>query len=582
MLIKEKMDAVRSQVKYRRIGWILSVCFPVYLVLCTELNQSGSFSSVGKLVFQTPSIFLFDILFTAFLFWMIGLLVKRIFISGIITGVLYFGLSCVDFYRFENSGQHFTMADISTVGYISNVTQFATLRLYWFMFAIFFALAAYVAVLWLLDVRISWKWYRRLPVAAVMLVLAVIFFLFPAVSRPVFSLFGVNHHPSSNNFVLNEKFDDNQMIAFLVENTTDLIDTMRIQEPENYSEEAVDSTEIEANASVSQKPNVITIMSESYTDFRAFPELGISDNYYKNFDQFCEEGFSQKAVVPTFGGYTVKSEFELLFGLPLKSIKGRSDPQSVIQENVMQTTVARQYKEEGYSTCYIHPYIGKFYDRSELLPYYGFDKIYFQDSLKMDGNLFHGYADDRVTYDKAICQIEEEENPVYIHITTMQNHMPYDKEQGQSQMNYYLDGIANTDKRLGELHEALSNLDEPTIVLFVGDHFPLFTDENNVYEQLGINGKTSLEVYKQSYFIWSNYDLNYTNAPDEMLSLFYLPYVVMDLAGLPENEISATVKEQMESTPIYSMEYTPDLKNETLDLLTYDLILGNQYAAKRK
>lgn len=248
----------------------------------------------------------------------------------------------------------------------------------------------------------------------------------------------------------------------------------------------------------------------------------------------------------------------------------------------MQTTVARQYKEEGYSTCYIHPYIGKFYDRSELLPYYGFDKIYFQDSLKMDGNLFHGYADDRVTYDKAICQIEEEENPVYIHITTMQNHMPYDKEQGQSQMNYYLDGIANTDKRLGELHEALSNLDEPTIVLFVGDHFPLFTDENNVYEQLGINGKTSLEVYKQSYFIWSNYDLNYTNAPDEMLSLFYLPYVVMDLAGLPENEISATVKEQMESTPIYSMEYTPDLKNETLDLLTYDLILGNQYAAKRK
>jgi phosphoglycerol transferase MdoB-like AlkP superfamily enzyme len=579
MLLKERIDAIRSQTNYQKIGWILSACFPVCLVLFTELNQSGSFLTLGKLIFHTPSIFLFDILFTSFLFWFFSLLFRRTFISGIITGVLYFALSCVEFYRFENSGQHFTLADISTVGYISNVTQFATLRLYWFMFAIFFLLAAYVALLWILGTKISWKWSKRLPVSGIMLVLGIVFFLFPAVSKPVFSLFSVNHTSSSNNFVLNEKFDDNQMIAFLVENATDLIDTVRIQEPDNYSEESVDSTEVEANTTVSQKPNVITVMSESYTDFREFPKLGISNDYYKNFDKFSQEGFSQKAVVPTFGGYTVKSEFELLFGLPIKSLKGRSDPQSVIQENVMQTTIARQYKEAGYSTCYIHPYIGEFYDRSKLLPYYGFDKIYFEDSLKMDGNLFHGYADDRVTYDQAVRQIEEEENPVYIHITTMQNHMPYDKEEGQLQINYYLDGIANTDKRLGELYEALKNLDEPTILLFVGDHFPLFTDENNVYEQLGINGKTSLEVYKQPYFIWSNYDLDTSSAPKELVSLFYLPYVVMDLAGLPDNEVSATVKAQMESTPIYSMEYTPDLKNTALDLLTYDLILGDQYAA---
>lgn len=580
MLIKEKIDVIRSQKKTQIFGWIMAAFFPIYLVLLTELNQSGSFSTLGKLIFHTPSIFLFDILFTAFLFWLFVFLFRWIYISGIITGVLYFALSCVEFYRFENSGQHFTLADISTVGYISNVTQFATIRLYWFMFAIFFLLAIYVVGMWLLGVKIPFKWQVRTSVSAGMFLLAVVFFLFPVISKPIFSLFGINHDSSSNNFVLNEKFDDNQMIAFLVENTTDLIDTIWIREPDNYSEETVDSTEVQANATTSQKPNVITIMSESYTDFREFPELGISNDYYKNFDKFCREGFTQKTVVPTFGGYTVKSEFELLFGLPIKSLKGRSDPQSVIQENEMQTTIARQYKEDGYSTCYIHPYFGSFYDRSELLPYYGFDKIYFEDSLNVDENLFHGYADDCVTYEKAISQIEEEENPVYVHITTMQNHMPYDKEEGELQINYYLDGIANTDKRLGELYDTLTELDEPTIVLFVGDHFPLFTDENNVYEQLGINGKTSLEVYKQPYFIWSNYDLDYSDAPDQMVSLFYLPYIVMELADLSENEVSATVKEQMSSTPIYSMEYTPDLTNETLDLLTYDLILGDQYAAQ--
>jgi len=68
----------------------------------------------------------------------------------------------------------------------------------------------------------------------------------------------------------------------------------------------------------------------------------------------------------------------------------------------------------------------------------------------------------------------------------MQNHMPYNLNPDQTQLDYYMDGIKNTDVRMGELMEELKKFgSKPTVVMMVGDHFPFFTEENSAYDLLG-------------------------------------------------------------------------------------------------
>ena len=69
--------------------------------------------------------------------------------------------------------------------------------------------------------------------------IAVLFVLFPGFSSTVYDVFGIEHGGINNNFVQEEKFEQNSMIAFLVENLSDVIQTTNIQAPDNYSEESI-------------------------------------------------------------------------------------------------------------------------------------------------------------------------------------------------------------------------------------------------------------------------------------------------------------------------------------------------------
>lgn len=574
--MRQKIEALRAWKGSSKFGLALMLLCPLFVVLMTEINQKGSFAIVGTLFTQTPSIVLFDFLFVSVIFYFILLLCKNAFISGTVTGLAMYILSCVEFYRYKASGAHFTMGDFSLFTNVGDVAEFAGIQIYPMLVVMLLLLALYLTAMFIFNVKFTLKWKQVIPACSTMLAGMVAFFIVPTVSNPIFDVFGVNHRGPSNNFVLEEKFEDNGMIAFLVENITDTIDTTNIKTPENYSPQSIQTMAVDLKqATPKVKPNVIMIMSESYTDFRIMDNaLGISDDYYTNIDKLSEEGYRGTAFVPTFGGYTVKTEFELLFGLPIKALNGTQAPQSLIGEGE-QTTIASYYKSQGYSTSYMHPYTREFYDRGELYPRYGFDNCYFQEEIL--GADFRKYRDDGVVFDKAIEQIKADENPSYIHITTMQNHMPYNLNPDQTQLDYYMDGIKNTDVRMGELMENLKNLDEPTVIMMVGDHFPFFTEENNAYDRLGINAQNCQELYEKAYFIWSNYELDYSTIKDETVSTFYLPYVLIDLLDLPENEIVGVMNEQMKVDPIYTMEYDETTRNETLDTLTYDLILGDKY-----
>jgi phosphoglycerol transferase MdoB-like AlkP superfamily enzyme len=577
-MIKRVLSRIREWNQGKYVGWILLGIFPFYLVFMTELNQCGSLDTVIERFLNTPTIFIFDVILIGLLFWLIQVLVKRAFVSGLILGGLLYILSCVEFYRYRASGAHFTFNDLSIVTNVGDVMQFADIQIYLFQIILFVSWLLYCAIFWALDTKTVFpKKYRVIQCSAVVCFF-VFFFLFSGFSSRVYQVFQVEYGGVNNNFVLSEKFEKNGMIAFLIENLTDMIQNGYVQQPQDYSEDTMNTLSAETPVAAVQdpvKPNVITIMSESYADFRIFDQLQISDDFYQNFDRFCNEGYSGKAVVPTFGGYTVRTEFELIFGLPIKSLNSTSAPQKMISEQE-QTTIPSFYQSVGYTTTYIHPYTSDFYDRGKLYPYYGFDNLYFDESFA-SAEYYRDYVDDAEVFEKAVEQIKEDDDPSYIHITTMQNHMPYGSDT-QSQMDYYMDGIAHTDLALGELMDALEQLDEPTVVLFIGDHFPFFNDENNVYEQLGIDRYNCLDLYEQTYFVWSNYDLDFDTLGHKQVSSFYLPYLVIDAIGLEQSDLVRTMLEQLEVDDVYTEEMKPHYSNEVLDTVTYDLILGDQYS----
>lgn len=575
--MREKLQQFRNSRAGRIAAIVAAVLFPICLVLMAEVNQSGDWGTIVQLILETPRIFLFDIGAVSVSFWLIGLLCRRAAFSAVINSFFWYAISCVEFYRYRASGSHFTLYDLSVMTNVGDVMKFAEIELFPFQFITLGVLILYCALLFVTDLRVTLPKRQLISACSATLAMSLLFFFVPGVSSAVYGLCGVEYGGLNNSFVQQEKFEKNQMIAFLVENLSDVVQTTRVQEPENYSEESIEVLGTEAVAQPQQtsvKPNIITIMSESYADFREFEDLELEE-YYQNFDRFRSEGFAGDAIVPTFGGYTVRTEFELLFGLPIKSLNGTVAPQNMISEEE-QTTVPSYYRSQGYTTTYIHPYTSELYRRAELYPYYGFDRVYFEDSFS-NASYYHGYIDDETAFGKAVDQILADEKPSYIHITTMQNHMPYGGDE-EEQFSYYMDGIGHTDEALGSLMEQLEQVDEPTIVLFVGDHFPGFTGEDTIYDQLGIDAKNCRQMYRQHYFVWSNYDFSFSLESEQAVSVFYLPWLLADQIGLAGNDITELLLEQYQQDPIYTMEYRNGYHNQVLDTLTYDLILGDKYS----
>lgn len=117
----------------------------------------------------------------------------------------------------------------------------------------------------------------------------------------------------------------------------------QLEEPDDYKQDSDDTVKQYLSKEVPDldfdngvKPNVVEIMSESFADFRAFSdklaELGYTDldSYYSGLDRAASMGTEGTLIVPTYASYTVRTEFELLFGLPVKSLNDPNMPQRML------------------------------------------------------------------------------------------------------------------------------------------------------------------------------------------------------------------------------------------------------------
>lgn len=271
------------------------------------------------------------------------------------------------------------------------------------------------------------------------------------------------------------------------------------------------------------KPNVVLIMNESFADLSFLGGLGVGYEgpaYLNAMNAIAKGGTS----VSVYGGGTCNSEFEALTGTSLGYVAGGINPYSVYDLSHLDS-IPKQFKAMGYRTTAIHPEYASNWGRDYVYPAIGFDEFF--DRLSFEGvEQVREHTSDAATYDKVLEQLRVSEAPQFVFDLTMMGHGGYDTglipedesvhhdfsgvvdAESGAQTNEYLTSIRMSDEDIQEFLTKLERFEEPTVVVFFGDHQPGFSWWfKDAYADDSSEIAFQESMYQTDYFIWSNYDI---------------------------------------------------------------------------
>ena len=147
----------------------------------------------------------------------------------------------------------------------------------------------------------------------------------------------------------------------------------------------------------------------------------------------------------------------------------------------------------------------------------------------------------------------------------MQNHGSYDGSTletgdsvqlegalaGYSKAEQYLNMVRMSDKALKKLIRYFEKVDEPTVIVFFGDHQPDL--EDSFYDTLlgtkteNLEGEELEQLYKVPFLIWANYDIEEQTI--ERTSNNYLNTYLADVAGLEKTGYQEFLTDLREEVP---------------------------------
>ena len=356
----------------------------------------------------------------------------------------------------------------------------------------------------------------------------------------------------------------------LLENE-DGLEWMAYDQRNNFGEEFANQKE-----TTDQLPNVIVIMDEAFSDLGVLSDetLPVNEDYMPfihSLQQGAENTQTGYLNVSVKGGNTANTEFEFLTGDTMAFLPAGSIP---YQQYITKDTpsMASYLKSLGYETYAMHPYYASGWNRDKIYPLLGFDSFY--SSTDFYGSTYErGYIDDSSCVDKIIETYEKKDagTPAFIFNVTMQNHSPYTDGYQNLQGNVTVDGTVSaqlseyltlvklSDAALEKLIDYFETQDEPTVIVFFGDHQP--TDA--VVEPIwNLEGKSSSDLteeenqlrYKVPYVIWANYDID--EAVNQESSANYLGAQMMEAAGIPLSDYQNYLLEQKKEMPLISTQHT--------------------------
>lgn len=621
------------------------MAFPLAASLITVLL--GEWIARGALTADTVTSFIFphaEAYLLAWLFlFLVWLLLDWIFrlppLSTMGMAVLGCVPCAVNFYTLQLRGEPFLPWDLAQVSEAAGVASAAGIKIQTSMIVtIVVELALTVGSFFLFRGRHKQRWLPRVAgsaaTAAAMCLLIFGVFLQPAVCQAI----GI----VPDAWMQDRYYRYYGVITGFMTNLANL----EIDKPDNYSEETVDA--ILDNVGESQKfstsplyptsyaattakdeqvkkPTIIYVMNESYWDVSELEQYGIKfdTDVSANLHALQQTSAYGRAYSPSFGGGTCDVEFEALTGYSASFLPSGSKP---YQQHVTKPMFAlpSYLKTQGYQTAAVHCFWAKYWSRDTAYPNLGLDDfISLEDMHGVTKVRKHYWTSGLVTddsmADQVIGQYEKmkasSDEPVFLHAVTMQNHTNYNKDNYPDDQRVkvlehpagmkastvgaledFATGIRDADAMLGKLTAYFSQVDEPVILVFWGDHYNPIDSNYDVYTTTGYASDSSADprLHQTTLLMWSNY----SDAQVDLgtIAAYDISPVMMNLYGLQQPLYFQFLNRQLRvasractrgvtmnldgTTTLEPTEFQQRWTQEHW-MLQYDLMFGKGYALTR-
>lgn len=358
-------------------------------------------------------------------------------------------------------------------------------------------------------------------------------------------------------------------------------DSLTEEEEEEEEDDADTADDVEIFVRSTEQANIILLLSESFFDITELDGVTFDDDPIAAYHALQEESVSGTFYTRSLGYGTCNVELEVLTGMNTGLLAGEdlySFDASVFSSL---PAVPSVLADNGYYTAFLHTYDDSVYGRSAIYPNLGIQDIYFSGDFKsfftplqeaaeywtyMQTRISGGYYSDELLTELIIAKYEDAmesgEERVFLFAASMENHQPYNNskyEEDEITVSFEADGLSdeaaeiltavaqgchNASEALAELVDYYRDCDEPTIIIFFGDHRPGMgtTDNDTVYNQLGIVSASKTEwsledyaeLYSTDYLIWANDESLLPQEAGTTLdtSCNYLGALILELANV--------------------------------------------------
>ncbi len=598
----------------RAILWLAVLLFPVYLTFACNYLSYNSTEQLWQLFTENRGAFCYGLFLIYLIYAALICLFKRIPAAAVLTGLLFTILPLIDYFKALILEEHFYPWDMLLAKNADSFTTFLnSLDVPQSFWEIIGVTLFYLAFLLLARPALPHK--PKYAIIGTPLLLGFVYlFLTNATVRGLAEPFlGTAYKEPGNQM---EYYQKNGFLAAFGLNFGSLKFSAPAHYNQNYLADAFAPYQpADASDAEFQNPDVIVVLSESFWDPTKLNGVEFSADPLKNYRRIAAEHPSGTMVSCTFGGGTVRPEFEILTGMTTSMLPSGSVPyQQYVFDDIF--SYARLFKEQGYDTLGIHTYQKSFYDRERAYPLMGFDDFLGEYDLHAEHHWNSGpYITDETVAEEIIYQLEQpHETGLYLMAISMENHgLYYDKyetydwdikvssdalsERDLNILHNYTKGVSDADKALGVVYDYVMKREKPTVVLWYGDHLPTLGNNFQPYTTAGnLSSDTASEwteeekymMFSTPYVIFSNYDTGQEyRAADMPVSPYFLSPLLCDYIAAPECTRTNFLLDFFEVCPVASPYYhlyasnVDEAQREDYirlhELMTYDDLMGKRY-----
>jgi phosphoglycerol transferase MdoB-like AlkP superfamily enzyme len=321
-----------------------------------------------------------------------------------------------------------------------------------------------------------------------------------------------------------------------------------------------------------QKPNLIVIMNEAFSDLRVLGEIPTDENVMPIWDAIKQQSHYGWANVSVLGGNTANSEYEFLTSDSMGAYNGIIPYNAYFNERETYPGLVENLNRQGYETTVFHPYYSSGWNRLQVYHAMNFQHIFFLDTIELEQTeLIRNYISDSSDYHYVMDWFDKKEPgvPQFYFNITMQNHggYTYDNEEyppavqlsGElhgkfPQAEQFLSLVHTSDQALEALFSYFSDYPEPVIIMIFGDHQPLL--EDGFYTTVTGTARSEWDlsqirnIYKTPFVLWSNESSKSEDLGE--VSLNYMSSILLEYAGLQESPYQRYVSVLREKLPVIS------------------------------